>query len=93
MQCTFCRPQLDKLVRQELSPMKDACENLRIPRNSNNFETLDDLQAQYSSLLKSHSPVPSRRPSLIRLWCSVYGIVDTHSRISDLLDASILLVN
>ena len=89
MQCTFCRPQLNKLVSQGLSPMKDACGNLRIPRKSSNFETLDDLQAQYS-FLNSQSPVPSRGPSLIRVWCSKYGIVDTHYRIFDLLDAGIL---
>jgi len=89
MQCTFCRPQLDELVSQELSRMKDVYGNLRIPRNSNNIETLDDLQAQYSFFLKSQSPVPSRRPSLIRLWCSRYGIVDTHFSISDLLDATV----
>jgi len=89
MQCMFCRLQLDELVRRELVATK---EDLRIPRNSNNFETLDDFQLQKASFLNSHSPVPSRRPSLIRLWWFVYGIVDIHLRILDLLDPSAVSV-
>jgi len=41
---------------------------VRIPRNSNNIDTLDDLQFRYSSFSKIHSPVPSRRLSLILVW-------------------------
>jgi len=53
---------------------------VRLPRNSNSVEPVDDLQSQYSSFCKIHSPVPSRRPSLIRSWCFVYGTIDIQSR-------------
>jgi len=64
-------------------------EHLRIPRNSNSKDTLDDCQAPYSSLSKIHPTVPSRRPSLMSLWWLVYGIVDIHSRISVRLDPTV----
>ena len=76
---------MGSLVRRELIAIKEY-GGIRIPRNSNNFEALDDLQMRYSPLSKIHLPVPSRRPSPIRLWWLVYGTLDIHSRISDLLD-------
>jgi hypothetical protein len=62
---------------------------LRFPRNSRSFEPHDDLQSQYSFFSKIHSPVPFRRPSLIRWWWLVYGAVDIHWRKSRLLIAAI----
>ena len=67
MQCAFCRLQLDELVIRSLLLVED-CGDLRIPRNSNSFESVDALQVRYSSFFKIHSPVPARRPSLIRWW-------------------------
>lgn len=66
--------------------VKEISWGLRFPRNSNSFEALDTSQLRYSSLWRSHSLVPARRASLIRIWCSVYGISDIHFKISDLLD-------
>jgi hypothetical protein len=80
MQCTFCRLQLDELIRRVHLRVED-CGDLRIPRNSNSIESVEALQARYFSFFKIHSPVPSRRPSLIRLWWFVYGTVDIHLRI------------
>jgi len=59
-----------------------------MPRNNSSLETLDDSHSLYSSFLNSHSPVPGSRTELIRAWCLVYGMVDTQSKISDLLDSS-----
>ena len=80
MQCTFCRLQLDVLIRGVLTRV-EVCANLRIPRNSSSVESLDTLQVQYFSFFRIHSPVPSSRPSLIRMWWLLYGTVDIHSRI------------
>jgi len=66
----YVLPAPAERVGQTRAPLGEAV-HLRIPRNSNINDTLDDLHAQYSSLLKTHSPVPSRRPSLIRLWWPV----------------------
>jgi len=63
----FCRLQLAELIRGAHLPVKD-CGNLRIPRNSNSIESADTLQVRYFAFFKIHSPVLSRRPSLIRLW-------------------------
>jgi len=66
-QCMFCRLQLDELIRGAHLPLED-CRDLRIPRSSNSIESVDSLQVRYFSFFKIHSPVPFRRPSLIRLW-------------------------
>jgi len=67
MQCTFCRLQLDELIRRALLPAED-CGDLRIPRNNNSIESFDAIQVRYFSFFNIHSPVPARRSSLIRLW-------------------------
>jgi hypothetical protein len=65
----FYRLQLnDWDGKTRIMQMNDACGDLRIPRNNNSFETLDEIHVVYSCLSKSHLPVPSRRSSLIRLW-------------------------
>ena len=67
MQCTFCQLQLDEFIRRVLLPVGN-CGDLRNPRNSNSTELLDSVQVQYFSFVKIHSPVPARRPSLMRWW-------------------------
>jgi len=59
-----------------------------MPRNNSSLETLEDSHSLYSSFLNSQSPVPGSCVVLIREWCSVYGMVDIHSKISDLLASS-----
>jgi len=79
--------QLVEPVLRIAHPAKEAYRDLRVPRNSNNIDTLDDIQFRYSSFSKIHSPVPSSRFLLILAWWLMYGIVEIHSRISALLDA------
>ena len=59
-----------------------------MPRNNSSLETLEDSHSLYSPFWNNHSPVPGSRTVPIRVWCSVYGMVDIHSKISDLLDSS-----
>ena len=66
-QYTFCRLQLDELIRIAPLPVED-CGDLRIPRNSNSIELVDSLQVRYLSFFKIHPPEPFKRPSLIRMW-------------------------
>jgi len=73
--------------------MTGGARNLRIPRNNSNFEILDDSHSLYSPFWNSHSPVPASRAAVILVWCSVYGMMDIHLKISDLLDSSTVLAD